>query len=89
MADGRWFDSWLWWYRAEVGSIVFVDATREDWVGGMPNVGYGPHTHRSGVRYVGTISASGVHLEIRANIVRLADRHWARTNNATHAQVLA
>ena len=63
-------DTWFWWYWAEPGSLVSV----------LPEVGWGPHTARSGVHYVGHEHAA-VHSILgyvpSQDVIR-ADRHARR-----------
>lgn len=66
-------DAWFWWARVSPGSVV---AVRE-------SVGYGPHTNRDGVVYIGSKDGGGgVHATVDARTVKRAGRHWRRTRAA-------
>lgn len=41
---GQQVDAWFWWFTVTPGSFVMI----------APAVGYGSHTHRDGVHYVGS-----------------------------------
>lgn len=66
-------DAWLWWDRAAAGSTLAV------WF----RSGYGPHTDRDGVVYIGTNDGrSGVCDRISAKTVAHARRHHRRSRSA-------
>ncbi|MDT3441636.1 MULTISPECIES: hypothetical protein [unclassified Pseudofrankia] len=68
-ASGYAFDAWFWWARVGPGQAVAVHA----------GAGWGPHTQRDNVLYVGQENgASGVLEILPAGIVARAARHAGR-----------
>lgn len=68
--EGR--DAWFWWARVRAGQMAVVKAS----------TGYGPHTPRDDVLYVGgERTGSGIHWIMSARNVKRARRHDKR---ATH-----
>lgn len=62
-------DSWFWWYHVTPGSLVFVRTSS----------GWGPHSGRYGVHYVGEERGGhGILGVVPAREVRRADRHARR-----------
>lgn len=62
-------DAWFWWDRVRAGTTVAVALSS----------GYGPHTHRDGVIYIGgQESGSGVYDSVSARTLRHAQRHHRR-----------
>ena len=55
-------DAWFWWFRVAPGQVVAVDHIGQGW---------GPHTHRHGVIYIGSAAACGAHAWLSADV-------WAR-----------
>ena len=75
LVDHRaWVDAWFWWYQVDPGSIVFI----------RPGVGWGPHTQRDNVHYVGERDGHrhGVHGVVPRREVHRADRHYRRQARA-------
>ncbi|AKS33509.1 hypothetical protein [Mycolicibacterium goodii] len=60
-------DAWFWWTQVQKGSVVAV----------RPTVGWGPHTRRDDVLYIGTEVSrqSGVYGGIDARTLTNARRH--------------
>lgn len=59
-------DAWFWWYRVAPGQVIAVDHLGQGW---------GPHTHRPGVTYIGSEAACGVHAWLTADVWARAQRH--------------
>ena len=66
-------DAWFWWARVAPGSVVAVASS----------IGYGPHTHRDNVIYVGTREGgSGIRAALAGKTLKYAKRHRKRTIQA-------
>lgn len=63
-------DAWFWWHQVYRGSVVAV----------RPTVGWGPHSGRDDVLYIGTDDSrqSGVYGVVDAKTLARAHRHLAR-----------
>lgn len=62
-------DAWFWWSRVRPGEIAAVEAS----------TGYGPHTPRDDVLYVGTErTGTGIHYIMSARMAKRAGRHLKR-----------
>ncbi|MFD4323572.1 hypothetical protein ACFWQC_02990 [Nocardioides sp. NPDC058538] len=62
-------DAWFWWEHVDPGMTLAVALS----------TGYGPHTHRDGVIYVGSEqNGSGVYDAVTAKTVVRAQRHQLR-----------
>lgn len=67
--DHQAFDAWFWWDRVETGTTLTIALSS----------GYGPHSHRDGVIFVGDqTTGSGVHDRLSSKILARAQRHQAR-----------
>jgi len=65
-------DTWFWWSRLHKGAAVAVSS----------NIGYGPHTKRDDVIFVGSEQGgSGVHALIPEVTLRRARRHERRMSS--------
>lgn len=63
-------DAWFWWDSVETGTTLAVAFSS----------GYGPHSHRDGVIFVGDQTAGpGVHDRLSAKILARARRHQLRS----------
>lgn len=65
-------DAWFWWRDVQQGSVVAVRLSQ----------GWGPHTKREGVLYIGTRESpaqAGVHATFGARELARAQRHFRRT----------
>lgn len=70
----RIFDAWFWWSRLKPGQTLLVSASS----------GFGPHTGRHGVLYVGTESGDrGIHRSLSPNQSKRARRHLSRTGGSS------
>jgi len=68
--SGAVFDAWFWWTRVQPGETVAVHA----------DFGWGPHTQRDNVLYVGDASGTvGVLDVLPAGTAAAAARHLGRT----------
>lgn len=68
-------DAWFWWDRVEPGSALAVALS----------TGYGTHTHRSGVVYVGSQEGgSGVYARLDAKTLARTRRHQLRAVARQH-----
>jgi hypothetical protein len=64
-------DAWFWWEQVHRGSVVAVSHSQ----------GWGPHTNRDGVLYIGTQAPeqqSGVYATFNAKELARAQRHYHR-----------
>lgn len=63
-------DAWFWWAQVRKGSVVAV----------RPTVGWGPHSGRENVLFIGTESShqSGVYGAVDARTITRAHRHLNR-----------
>lgn len=62
-------DAWFWWTTVDSGSALAVSLS----------TGYGPHTHRDGVVYVGSqYGGTGVYDRLSAKTLVRANRHHRR-----------
>lgn len=62
-------DAWFWWDRVTAGATLAVAMSS----------GYGPHSHREGVIYIGSqTNGSGVYDALSAKTLRRAQRHHLR-----------
>lgn len=63
-------DAWFWWAQVHKGSVVAV----------QPTVGWGPHSGRENVLYIGTEAShqSGVYGAVDARTLTRAHRHLNR-----------
>jgi hypothetical protein len=67
--SGQVRDAWFWWDRVHPGQMALVQAS----------TGYGPHTPREDVLYVGSErTGSGIHRVISKRDVKHARRHYKR-----------
>lgn len=66
-------DAWLWWASAHPGDLLVVR-----W-----SSGWGEHTHRDGVVYIGSPNGSGVIHHVSHQVMTLVDQHYARIPRAT------
>ncbi len=65
--SGRERDAWFWWSRVTVGEVMAVQASS----------GYGPHTPRDDVLYVGgERTGSGIHRAMSRREAKRATRHY-------------
>lgn len=63
-------DAWFWWETVEAGTTLAV----------MFSSGYGPHSHRDGVIFVGDrTTGSGVHDRLSSKALARAQRHQIRS----------
>jgi hypothetical protein len=64
-------DAWFWWSRVRPGQMAGVQVS----------TGWGPHSERDGVLYVGgEHTGSGIHQLMSSRDVNRARRHYERTN---------
>lgn len=62
-------DAWFWWDRVEIGTTLAVAFSS----------GYGPHSHRDGVIFVGgQMTGSGVYDRLSSKTLDRAQRHQIR-----------
>ena len=67
--DHRARDAWFWWERVETGTTLAVTFSS----------GYGPHSHRDGVIFIGDQAyGSGVHHRLSSKVLARAQRHQIR-----------
>lgn len=70
LPDGQQVDAWFWWYQVSAGTYVFV----------APGVGYGSHTHKNDVRYIGSKAGQhGVAAVMTIRDVRFLEKHRRKT----------
>lgn len=63
-------DAWFWWDRVDIGTTLAVAFSS----------GYGPHTNRAGVIFVGgQATGSGVYDRLSSKTLQRAQRHQIRT----------
>lgn len=58
-------DAWFWWFRVAPGQVVAVDQIGQGW---------GPHSQRHGVIYIGSEAACGAHAWLPADVRARAQR---------------
>lgn len=63
-----WRDAWFWHHQVQPGSVVAVAASQ----------GWGSHTRRDDVLFIGSQDHPGVHASLDAATVRRAQRHHRR-----------